>query len=336
MGFNPMMQFLHEDDIAEAIVLAHRARACAACSTSSAPARCRCTSAIARGRQHGRCRCPSRRAPGDLARCSAGGLYRVSAARHRFRQVPVHARRHAASATATGFTPRFSLAETFAAVRAVSGRRVAPHRRHERTHGRTSRILDSRAAPRAAPPSATPAAAPAAAAPRRRLPPAPRRRRAAACATCCAELGDELWKQLNPGRGARRSTTRSRRACAACRRAQRVRLRSVGAERRRHAPGAGHHHPALPLLLPRRDLRHRQHSRRPRAGDLQPRRPGGARRGDDRHRHRARTRAAAHRARHGRVLAADGPVREPADEPHRVGGRHAEELHRPAATTAKP
>ncbi len=84
--------------------------------------------------------------------------------------------------------------------------------------------------------------------------------------------------------------------------AQRVRLRPVGppsGDGARHDPArAG----ALQVLLPRRDPRHRARPAGSRAADREPRGPASLRRRDGLRRDAARGRAAAHRARHGRVL----------------------------------
>ena len=84
---------------------------------------------------------------------------------------------------------------------------------------------------------------------------------------------------------------------------------------------------ALPLLLPRRDLRHR--AAFPAGRVLRGRQPRGAaalRRRDARRGAAARGRSAAHRARHGRVLDPESALGEHRGGAHRRAGRDAQQL----------
>src|SRR3989442_13419 len=111
---------------------------------------------------------------------------------------------------------------------------------------------------------------------------------------------------------------------------QRLRLRRLGLPPRLRTPHHALHRPSLPLLVPGRDARHRPHPPGARPPDQQPRRADRARRGHDLCRLLLRGRATACGPRHGGVLAPDGSLGERAHGAHRLGGRHAQECHRPA------
>ena len=107
MGFNPMMQFIHEDDVAEAIVLAIEC-ADARRVQRRRPRRRAAARRHPRNRRHGAAAARDGRAAGDLRPLFRWGLYpfpprAIDFAKYqctldgtRFRE-------------ATGFTPRFSL-----------------------------------------------------------------------------------------------------------------------------------------------------------------------------------------------------------------------------------
>ena len=73
LGFDPMVQLIHEPDVADAIALRARPRAAAASTTSSGPARCRCPrSSSELGRAAAADPAPARQAAARRSRSGSG------------------------------------------------------------------------------------------------------------------------------------------------------------------------------------------------------------------------------------------------------------------------
>ena len=225
MGFNPMMQFIHEEDVAEAVALALETRHARRLQRDG-PGRGAAEGRDPRDRRH------RRAAPEPVARAA---LPRSSSA-------------------GASTTRRPGAIDFLKYPCTLDGRRF---RRRHRLHARSSASKTSSRASGAD----------------RLLGHA--RSRALADAP---PLPDALASS------SARSTTRMARIP--------TRLNAYGydpwgfhtetREARARCHGA-----ALPLLVPRRDARHREHPARPRAADREPRRPGRARRRHDRHARRS-------------------------------------------------